>query len=85
MKAHTTTVHFTNSYGKNIEARIARDQWGELSVKYLSINDRLYNSKQIKTEWRESVIIDYCRQFVDLEEFFADSIADEQETRHCID
>lgn len=80
----TTSVHFTNDYGKKISATISRDKYGELSVKNLTINDRGFNTKYIRTEWRERVIIEYCQQFVDLEELFADELY-ERETHHNVD
>lgn len=84
MRSATITVSFTNDYGKLVEATISRDSYGELTVKSLSINGRFFNAKQIRTEWRESVVIDYCRQFVDIEEYFADELF-ERDTHHCQD
>lgn len=84
MNVLTTTIAFTTEYGKPVEMNITRDKYGDFSINWIKIGKSFYSGRKIRTVRRESLLLAYAAQYIDLHEYVADEIY-ERETHHFID
>lgn len=71
-----STIYFTTDYGKKVSMTLKRDKWGDYTIRFIQINDAIYNAKQISTVKRENTLLEYAWQHIDIDEHFADAQAD---------
>lgn len=80
-KIQKLTIYFKSSFYKEVEVEIERDVYGDYSVTelrcmpYFNMKKSIYTSSDIRTERRESKILQYVNQYVNIEERFADDKA----------
>lgn len=65
------TVNLTSDYGKKIEAEI-KAVGEDFELVSIEINGVLYRGKQIRTDYREQVLLNYIANRVDLHEYASD-------------
>ena len=71
-----STIYFTTDYGKKVSMTLKRDKWGEYSITDMTINAATYTGKQIRTANRETILLNYAINYIDIDEHFADVQAD---------
>mgnify|MGYP000054720442 CR=1 FL=1 len=80
-KIQKLTIYFKNYFFKEVEVEIERDQYGDYSIvalktkNYITCQTSFYSSSRIRTVRRESKILNYVNQFVNIDEKFADDSA----------
>lgn len=67
-----STIYFETDYGKKVSMTLKRDKWGEYSICHMTINEANYTGKQIRTAHRETILLNYASDRMDIDEHFAD-------------
>lgn len=65
-----TVIDFITPTGKPVFIEVHKDRYLNYSITWIKINGKRYSGKSIRTVNRETILLDYANQFVDIDYIF---------------